>query len=242
MSSEKLHLICFPYAGGDSRIFRGWTAFLSPQIRVYAPCFPGHGERIGEEPVSSIESLVNILVEELLPLTDAPYALYGHSMGGFIAFELARALRRMGKPEPLHLFVAAQRAPHLPYPFPIIYDLTEDQFLKGVRDRYGETIPPAVLNNPDLRRPLLAALRADFTVVETYKYLQETALSCPITVFGGEGDNRVDPAEIKQWRVQTTGAFALNMLPSGHFFLNTERPKLLALIAKSLNPALKVYA
>ena len=66
---------------------------------------------------------------------------------------------------------------------------------------------------------LLPALRADFTVCETYEYVPDGPLECSISVFGGIDDAEVSRDDIAAWRHQTSGALTLNMFPGGHFYL-----------------------
>ena len=91
-----------------------------------------------------------------------------------------------------------------------------------------------VLENEELRRLLLPVLRADFAVCETYEHTIEEPLACPITVFGGLQDNRVNPHDLTAWREQTSNRFIQRMLPGDHFFLQSMRTPLLQLISQEL--------
>lgn len=239
-----MHLICLPYAGGSSAIFRGWAAFLPPAIKIHTPHLIGREDTRGDssldrkmdvgEAATCGEALVQDLTEQIMPLADRPYALYGHSMGAFLAFELARAMKRLGRPQPVHLFVGAQRSPRLPYPFPLICHLDEEQFLAKVFERYGETIRPGVLADREMRKHVVTNLRADFAVIEKYRYQSSDLLNCPITAFGGQADNRVALSEIERWKEETTATFNMQVLAGGHFFVDTDRRQLLSIIAKTL--------
>ncbi len=68
---------------------------------------------------------------------------------------------------------------------------------------------------------MLPTLRADFRIVQTYRYYSEKPLVCPITAFGGLQDKTTSERELRQWRQHTAGAFNLLMLSGGHFFLDT---------------------
>ena len=109
----RLRIFCFPYAGGGASIFRGWTALLPADLEVCPVQLPGREGRLREAPFTHMEPMVNALVDALQPYFDLPFVLFGHSMGAAIAFELTRELRRRGRPQPLHLFAAGRRAPHL---------------------------------------------------------------------------------------------------------------------------------
>ena len=91
--------------------------------------------------------LVDALLAAMAPLTDRPFALFGHSMGAYVAYELACRLEERGV-RPTHLFVAGPRAPHLPTAGPPIHTLPDPDFPEAVRRRY-RAIPEAVCASPN---------------------------------------------------------------------------------------------
>jgi medium-chain acyl-[acyl-carrier-protein] hydrolase len=82
---------------------------------------------------------------------------------------------------------------------------------------------------------MLPVLRADFAVHETYVYLTEPPLNCPISAFGGLQDHKVSRRDLEAWRDQTTGSFSLQMFAGDHFFLNTTQPVLLGVLSQELH-------
>lgn len=170
----------------------------------------------------------------MLDSLDLPFALFGHSMGAFIAFDLAHELSRLGRPR-VHLFVSAQRGPGLPYPARPIFALPEDQFLAGVLARY-DRIPRAVLQQKDLLALLLRMLRADCTLSEDYRYRAERPLACPITAFGGSHDAEVGTDQLELWSAETTDRLALYTMAGGHFFLQNNLVQLISVIRSEFQP------
>jgi len=229
----ELRLFCFPYAGGSTQIFRAWAATLPPTIEVCIVELPGRGSRWREQPLIDLKTLVAALAPALLEACDCrPFACFGHSLGGLISFELTRHLRQEYGRTPAHLLISGCRAPHLPDPEPPIHALPNPEFLAKVRSFNGT--PAAVLNNAELMELLLPVLRADFTLIETYAYQAEPPLDCPLTVFGGLADPKVDYSALEAWRVQTSAEFSLQLFPGDHFFLHTAQDDLLAAVADRL--------
>ena len=228
-----LRLFCLPYAGGGASVFRDWPKLLPSQIAVYPVQLPGREAHVREKPFSQAGPLAQALAEHLQPYLDVPFALFGHSMGAVVAFELARQLRRHYRLTPTYLIVAGRRAPQLPNRETPIYQLPDAAFLEEVQRRYN-AIPDVVRANPELLALFLPGLRGDFTLLDTYACTPEEPLACPVAALGGEKDPDVTADDLQAWRTQTSGPFTWNMLPGGHFFVNTARDQVVRVVTEAL--------
>ena len=227
-----MRLFCFPYAGGTAAIYRGWSEIISPTIEVCAVQIPGRGTRIDERPYTDLRLLVSAISEALLPCLDKPFALFGHSLGASLAFELSSLLQRKHSIETACPFVSARRAPRVPNDSPITYNLPEEEFLAHLRTLNGT--PSEVLENSELMQLMLPVLRADFQLIQTYEYQEEPPLNCPITAFAGVDDVKVTPKQIEAWREHTTSRFGLHTLPGNHFFIHSKQQDLLRILTREL--------
>lgn len=233
---DAVRLFCFPYAGGGASIFRFWTTDLSPAIEVVPIQLPGREGRWLEPPLTQMSVLAPMLSDALRPLFRPPYAFFGHSMGAFVAFELARQVRREHLPGPAMLIVSGARAPQIPDPEPPIHLLPANQLLDGLRRLEG--IPSEFWDHPELVAVLLPTLRADLTMCETYVYRDEPPLECPLLAYGGQRDDKVPLEHLTQWKLQAAGGFQLRVFPGNHFFfLNESRPA----VMQSLREELRRY-
>jgi medium-chain acyl-[acyl-carrier-protein] hydrolase len=187
-----------------------------------------------EPPFTRLSPLIQALAQALFPLLDEPFALFGHSLGALVSFELARQLRRQYgvDVQPVRLFISADRAPQIPNRDPPVHGLPEREFLVELHRLNGT--PRGVVEDEELRQIMLPLLRADFAVYETYGYSTEPPLNCPISAFGGLQDHRVSRGDLEAWRDQTNVSFSLRMFPGDHFFLNTTQPALLRLLSQEL--------
>lgn len=226
----RARLVCFPYAGGNANLFRSWPDDLQASIEVWAVQLPGRGARFGDPAFTRMAPLLDGLEEVMIQSLDTPYALFGHSMGGLVAFELTRRLRRRGAPLPVHLFISGREAPDVPDV--AIHALPDDEFIAALSDYGG--MPENVLREPELMKVLVPVLRADFAVFETWKHVKEEPLDTPISVFGGLDDAMLPLPHIEGWSAQTRGKFAMHLFPGDHFFLQTVQPALLAVVAQAL--------
>jgi surfactin synthase thioesterase subunit len=222
-----VRLFCFPYAGGGDSTFRSWQRNLSDTIEVCAVQLPGRGARISEPPCIQMDQLVRAAAAALAAYLDKPFALFGHSMGALIAFELTRHLRTKYSVEPVHLFVSGRPAPQT-VSEPLDLDQLDVELAAMLRRRNGTP------ENPELIELLLPMLRADLALCSSYIYTPQPPLSFPITAFGGLDDHGVPRHSLEGWREHTTAPFVLRLFPGDHFFLNTCRAPLLEAISKEL--------
>lgn len=228
----RLRLFCFPYAGGAATAFYNWANQLPTSIEVCPVQFPGRGSRSTEKPLTALAHIVEALLKELPAFLDKPFAFFGHSMGGLVCFELARALQTNFGLQPIQMYVSGCRAPHLPDPDPPAANLPEPELLTELERLNGT--PREILEHKELLAYMLPILRADFNVCETYVYKSGPPLSCPIAAFGGLEDPKATREAVEQWRSATTGDFILRMFPGGHFFIHTAEKTLLNVLASDL--------
>ncbi len=229
----QLRLFCFPYAGGGASVYRDWSKHLPKHVEVCPVQLPGRENRIREAPHKRVDQLVATLAPALGPYLDKPFALFGHSMGAIISYELAQQLRRLGEPAPMQLLVSGRRAPNLSDPNPPLHTLPSEAFLDAVQKRYGG-IPEIVLQDAEMRELFAPLLQADFTLVETYHCSDTTPLTCPIVAFGGSEDAHAGRDAMLAWRPFTRDAFTLHMFPGGHFYLNDQPEPLWQAISQVL--------
>ncbi|MFJ5033073.1 thioesterase II family protein [Streptomyces sp. NPDC088560] len=230
-----VRLFCLPYAGGAASAYRTWHDLAPGHVRVHPLELPGRGARWGETPVSRMPLMTEMLADALAGHLERPYALFGHSMGGLIAFELARTLRARGLPQPAHLFVSGSAAPDLPRTRQPIHAAPDADVLEELRFLGGT--PVELLDDPGLMELILPALRADFSLLETYQYHAQPPLTVPLTVFGGAADPLVASDQLHRWLRQTGAASRLVVLPGEHFFLHSAVTDVLATIADALAAA-----
>jgi medium-chain acyl-[acyl-carrier-protein] hydrolase len=229
-------LFCLPFAGGGTSAFYRWPSLISPDIEVARVCLPGRETRLREPLFNRLAPLVDTLVEELVHWIDGPFALFGHSMGALLVFELARGLRRRYGLLPFQLFVSGYRASQLPPAHLPFSHLPDPEFIDSVR-RYGG-LPDLVAQNEELLEIFLPILRADFAMTETYVYREEPPLECPITAFGGLSDPKISREEILAWNIHTSAQFSTHFFPGGHFFLHDSESLVLDRVNRQLKETL----
>lgn len=229
--NAKIRLFCFPYAGGGSSIFRTWNQDLPNWVEVCPVQFPGRENRIQEKPFEKMQELIAATAKALMPYFDLPFAFFGHSMGAWIAYDLACYLRKNNNLLSRHLFVSGRFAPHIPDP-DRLHLLPEKEFKEQLRVYNGT--PLAILENDEIMQLIMPLLRADFSVCETYSYTPKEPLECSMSAFSGKDDHMVDIEGLQAWQKHTTSKFRTEIFPGDHFFLRTAQKDLLKFISKDL--------
>lgn len=223
----------FPYAGGGPTAFGKWISDFPAHIEVRIAHYPGRGSRHNEAPIKDLAVLIGSIQFAIQPLLDKPFAFFGHSFGGLVAYVLTQSLRQNNLPQPKVLFISACSAPHIPDPNPSTHTLTDPEFVNALRKFNG--IPSEIVNNPKIIELLLPTLRADFEAVESYQHdSSERPLSCPIVVFGGSNDPRVSQERMEGWASLTRSRFTSIYFPGDHFYINSVKDEIVQSITREM--------
>ncbi len=230
----RLRLFCAPHAGGGAALFRVWPRELPPSIEVCPLRLPGREMRLRESSITDFTVMVTALDEALSPYVDEPYALFGHSMGASLMYELAARFVATGRRAPAHLFVSGRQAPHVAGdPAQCSGNAPSDAELLRHMVAPG-TGAPVALDDPELAALVLPALRADFALCRSYAPVRRPPLPVPLTVLGGAQDVGLGPAQLEPWAQHTTRAFSLRFFPGGHFFVTSAGAQVRRCVAERL--------
>ncbi|MFI5980666.1 thioesterase II family protein [Streptomyces sp. NPDC051555] len=225
-------LVCLPHAGGSASFFLPVARAMSPQTDVLSIQYPGRQDRRHEPCADSIEELAHGVVEALAPWLDRPVTLFGHSMGAMVAFEVARLLEDAGT-VPLGVITSGRRAPSRTRPQPDLVHLRDDRgLMEEIRQLEGTDA--RLLEDEELLRMILPAIRGDHRVVETYVYRPGPPLTCPVLSLIGDTDPQVTDDEAASWSEHTTGPFTKTVFPGGHFYLNSQAADVIRLISEHI--------
>jgi medium-chain acyl-[acyl-carrier-protein] hydrolase len=225
----RLTLLCVPHAGAGPSFYARWLTDLSPAIEVGLVHLPGREARLRETPLADLGLIAERIAEAAEPLLERPYALFGHSMGALVAYEVAR---RLPVP-PVHLFASGSPPPHRPGDEPRISRLPDEEFLAEVRHGYGG-IPDSLWDNRELVAMLLPVLRADFAACEDYTWPSPPPLTCDISALRGAGDHYVPDTALAAWGELTTGRTSTHVIGEGHFNLVSDRAAVHRLVRERL--------
>ncbi|WP_189213986.1 thioesterase II family protein [Actinokineospora fastidiosa] len=231
----RARLLALPHAGGGASYYFPLSRDLAPDIEVLAVQYPGRQDRRDEPCVETVEDLADLLVDIVEPWADLPLALFGHSMGASVAFEVAVRLRECGV-IPACLVASGRRAPSAPRD-ERVHQRDDAGLLDEIRTLDGTQGP--LLSDPEIVAMVLPAIRSDYRAAETYRFTPGTPrLDCPIHVLIGDSDPKVSRPEADRWAEHTTAACTVEEFPGGHFYLADHQAAVNARIAALITRAL----
>lgn len=228
---SKVRLVCFPHAGGSASFYFSASRALQGDVELLAVQYPGREDRRAEPCAASITELVDCIFEVLHHVSGPPLALFGHSMGAVVAFEVARRIEREMGAAAVRLFVSGRRAPSC-HRGEYVHLQDDQGLLAEVRTLNGTNA--RVLGDEEIMRMSLPALRGDYRAIESYRGQKGAQVSCPISMLVGESDPRVTVDEALAWRTHTSAGFDSHIFSGGHFYLGERQSQVLELIRDRL--------
>lgn len=231
-------LLCFPYAGGAASVYNRWKLYAGKGIEIVPIELAGRGKRIREPLYQSMGEAVEDLYRTILPLVEnTPYAFWGHSMGGSIAFELCRKIIGMNRPEPLHLFISGRCPPSVYKECTILHNLPLQDLKEEILDMGGTQ--SSIFENQELMEIFLPILRADFKLIEEYEYtafgFETYQINCGITAFTGTQDSMATYADMRLWEKHTRNEVEVHTFEGGHFFIHDSVPDIMRVVNGKLD-------
>jgi surfactin synthase thioesterase subunit len=214
-----------------------WRRRLPSWVRVEPVELPGRASRLHEIPKENFDALAADLCGELERYLTEPrerperYALFGHSMGGLLAYRVAHGLRAAGRQLPAALLVSACAAPSRQDWRRYAGRKTEASLIAELRRQNGT--PEEVFGNAELLSMTLGLLGADYRACASFRHQDAPPLTLPIHVFGGRADE-IQAAALEAWKREGVGCFSLDWFDGGHFFIRQNEDAFLSVLAKRL--------
>lgn len=227
-----MKLFCFPFSGGSSSVYFSWFKNLDKNIELYPVELAGRNKRFSEPLIDSIEITIEDILLKNSQAVQSPYALFGHSLGCLIIYELLRVLLDRQFPAPQHVFLSGGAPPHFKEPT-FIHTLSDQDFLKEIFKMGG--LSQQFLDNKEIQKIFLPILRSDFKMFETYKVSKEQLIfPCPLTILAGNRDCTLSLDIAKEWAKYTEHSCEFIVYEGDHFFIKEHYNAITHLINKTL--------
>lgn len=231
MASRAATVFCLPFAGGGAHSYGEFQRHAGAGVRFEGLDLPGRGRRFSEPPLTCLAAVVDDVLAQIGGRLEGNYALFGHSLGAWIAYLLAKRILREGYPPPCHLFVSGREGPSVPARERKLHLLSRPDFIEAMRGFEGAT--DEVLENRELMELFEPVLRADFQALDRYRHEKSPPFALPVTVLRGL-EERVTRAEAQRWQEETTREISLREFPGGHFFIFKQAPEIAGLVSRQV--------
>ncbi|WP_294913350.1 thioesterase II family protein [uncultured Gilliamella sp.] len=237
----KQRFICLPHAGGCASFFKRWPITLPSSIELVAIQYPGREERLAEPLINNMDELINGLIAALIQqrLLDKPYLLFGHSMGGYVVYELCLALRARNLPNPYQLVISASEAPSHKNSSTLHLE-TDEVILDEIEKLNG--MPFSLATHPELAQMLLPIIRNDYQLIESWQpKINPHPFDIPISIFVALQDTELTEAQALAWEKQTTQHFHCEHFQGNHFYLIKEQAKVIQALVKIAKQQMRAH-
>ena len=232
----RVNLVCLPYGGRGSSMFRSWPKSLPGSVQVHGVELPGRERRFGEPAITDVGLLIDQLAPALEPLLDLPVVLFGHSMGSVLAYRLAVAMKERFATEPVSAVLSSAQAPWTEnyYPTGRLIRLSDEELLTEW-ERWGGPVEE-FRKHPDLLDLMLPTVRADFELVESVRGLPGPAPSWParLVLLAGQDDPLYSGSAAGTWQAATTGPVVQHDFAGGHYFVDTDTVGVLQIVSREV--------
>ncbi|MBF0100088.1 MAG: thioesterase [Desulfobacterales bacterium] len=233
---QKINVFFLPFAGGSYYAYRKFEHYLSDFLQIVTLDYPGRGKRLKDPLLRNLNDLADDVYEQIKDKLNVPYALYGHSMGAFLAFLVTQKISKKKLNPPLHLFVTGRQGPTIDSKEKDAYLLPKQEFTQRLMEYGG--IPKEILAEKELFDFFEPIIRADFQAIGTFSYQHDNSasLNVPITAIIGLNDTTTYEEALK-WQEVTTEKTIIKQLPGGHFFIFDHTPEICSIISRTLSMA-----
>jgi surfactin synthase thioesterase subunit len=213
---RKIKLFCVPFSGGSASAYAGWRKYLDETIELHPLELAGRGRRIREPFPKSFEEAVHDLSEKIYPeIQNSEYALFGHSLGSLLVYELYYKLLEKTNKKPVQVFFSGRDAPHI-LDNEGLHILPDHEFIQHIKDLGGT--PEELFENKELLRFFLPIIRSDYRVFASYVFVDgRDKLDCNISVLYGKADHLIKE-DITGWSDYTTRQCSFYEFAGGHFY------------------------
>ncbi|MFH9608909.1 thioesterase II family protein [Streptomyces sp. NPDC017448] len=221
-----IKLYCFPHAGAGVSSFGRWPSAIGSAASSTPVLLPGRDGRRREKRIVDRRVLLADLLRRYGRPTEEPYGIYGHSLGGLIAYTVARAAHRAGLPRPAFVAVGACPPPDVGARLTDACELPDDELL-DVLAGFG-ALPPDAPRGGVWQRVALDVIRDDLRLARALRADADGPLDVPLLVLSGRDDPLAGPDVMAGWRDWGTRTVVERTLPGDHFFVRgRELPRLL---------------
>lgn len=214
-SKSQNQLIMFPFAGGHGRSYANFVANICSDVEIVAINPVGHFFD-NKKPIESIMGMVELYSEKLRHVLKNNVIIYGHSLGGIVAFEFCRKLEEEGQTIS-SLFLTGSHPPHRKRKdLDMHSEMKNDELIQKCIDIGGMDV--ILAKETEFCDMFCKGFRADLVALEKYNVEQKNnKIKSQCFVFFGK-EEELDFDEASEWE-QYIDKIKIEEFPGNHFFI-----------------------
>jgi surfactin synthase thioesterase subunit len=212
-------LLCLPHAGAGASAYARWADPVGSSFSIWAACLPGREHLVAEKPLSTVDDMVDRLIDELSEVDASELTIFGHCGGAIMAYELTHRLADRGDSRVARLVVSSQHCPRPGSGLGIEAIDTSRQGLANYLRKAGQT-DEILLRDTEFLDYIGPVIEADIDAMVRYiRPARRNRLSVPVYAIGGRFDAVIQADQLRSWSYTTLSDFHVCQFDGTHFFL-----------------------
>lgn len=219
-------IFCIPYAGGAASAYGELKTIAEKRnLRLVPLELAGHSSRLSEVPYkdfsAAVEDCYKMITDYLHRNYVENYAVFGHSMGSWIAYELVEKLKKNPTIDnPVRLFLSANTIPQIEIKRKT-EQFTDDEFWNWIYELGG--LEKQLYEMTEFKDYILPIIRNDYRILEKYagEKVPVKDLSMELCMMGGREDD-ISQEEFMKWNQFTSQRFEMKWFNGNHFYFRDE--------------------
>ncbi|MFC9477201.1 thioesterase II family protein [Nocardia sp. NPDC056952] len=231
----KMSLVVLPHAGGAASYYFKLSEAMSKFVQVYVVQYPGRHDRRREPFATDIRTLAADIQADIARRISGPVALFGHSMGAVVSYEIASGWPARSNASLTGLFASSRVAPSVPFDIPDLR--TTDQAIAEIQGLGGTDM--RVLADREFFASAVEVMRQDYGLLVRYQQelprLHGHQIDVPIRALAPTSDRRAPIEQVMDWKLHTTAGFDLRTFDGGHFYINDRIDEVVDYVRESVS-------
>lgn len=229
LENVQYRLFCLPYAGAGASLFSTWKNLREFGIEVCPIQLPGRENRFNEPSRNNIKSLVSDICTVIADYLDKPFAIFGHSLGGIIAYELTLEVYRRYQKKPNFVVLSASSIFTRKKDY-IVSQLSDEKLMDYLKFIGGT---PEILLTSRYFEKYSQVIRSDYKLLENYRF-QLQKLPCKLVALASSQDKLVLLEDIEKMKYFAS-EFSMISVEGTHFFINQLTDEIQQIISENFD-------
>ncbi len=219
LTKPELRVFCIPFAGGGASKYSPWKRIVPEGVEIVPIQLPGREKRVREKLEYDLIAMAEKIASAIAEISSdgIPFIIFGHSMGGILAFETTKILEKNGI-LPRKCVISATDLEGISN-LRSVRDMTDEELLDAVSVYGAAQDLEAMKKFKFFFGMFMRVIRADFIMLEDYAMDTSSKITVPITALYSDCDKLARRKTMEFWKNMTDAKFAIREFKGNHFYL-----------------------